>query len=443
MLRNLKRIVKKQIFLLFTLVLSLFLLFFLRENFYRTLTLELSIWFWYFLGKKAKNFTYASFLLLWFVLPFNISMQVFIGNVNPYVNGIFTNYLVPVITILDLFGIILLLSSILEKKFSFQPFSWDIGLLVIFGIFQLVLGSEIISIIGIARISLYLLCFRVAINNTNIKGDQKYLWATKGLVLIQTGIASLQFLRGSSLGITFLGESIFSAGMKGSNFIDLAGNLYMRGYGTFPHPNILAGWLLLTLVVLWKEKKGFFFLIVSSLGILLTFSRLGIFLLGMFWIFVIIDYFKEKKKFDIFSFFLILPERILNLFRGEDSAVVDRINLLVEAWEVFKNNWVLGTGYNTFVKEMGKNMPRTANGVWLNQPVHNVFLLSLCELGILGTVLIGILYWRTFFKRKIRVRNIKNVFIVICLISIGIVDHYLFSFPQGLIIGMMMLFLIY
>jgi len=440
-LKNFKKIVKKQNFLLITILISLSLLFFIKENLLRTLSFEILIWFWYFLGKKTKDFTYTSFLLLWIVLPFNISMQMYIGEVNPYINGIFTNYLVPTVSILDFFGVGLLISAIIEKKIVPETltFSWDVGFLVILGILQLIFGSDIVSFIGIVRISLYLLSFRVIIGNIKLKGDRKFLRVTEGLILIQGGIALLQFLRGTSIGLTFLGESIFSAGMKGSNFVDLAGNLYMRGYGTFPHPNILAGWLLLTLLILWKEKKGFFFLIVSSIGVLLTFSRLGVFLLVIFWIFVLMEYLREKKGFRMFSVVGILPERISNLFKGKDSAVIDRINLLKESLVVFKNNWLLGSGYNSFVREMGENMPKTANGVWLNQPVHNIFVLSLCELGILGTILLGVSYWRTFFRRKVNIKSLRNIFIIISLISIGMIDHYLFSLPQGLFIGMMML----
>ena len=439
-MKNFIKNIKKHIFLLITLGVSLSLLFFIKENILKGLVLEFCIWFWYFLGKKTKNYTYSSFLLLFLILPFNISIQFLKENVNPYVNGVFTNYLVPTLSILDVFAGIFLISSILERKFTKKHLSWDVLLLILFPLIQLALGIDVVAIVGVWRMVLYLLSFRVLIDNIELKGDKKFLILTKILIVVQVGISLLQFLGGSSLGLAFLGESIFSAGMKGSNFVDLAGNLYIRGYGTFPHPNILAGWFLLTLIILWKERKGFLFLILSSIGILLTFSRLGIFLLTIFWIFVLIKYLKESKRFNMFSIVGILPERVLNLFNGGDRAVMDRVNLLKESFVVFKNNWLMGSGYNTFVREMGESMPKTANGVWLNQPVHNVLMLSLCELGVLGTVLVGISYWKTFSKKRINLRSLENIFIIICLISIGMVDHYLFSLPQGIAISMFLLY---
>lgn len=369
-------------------------------------------------------------------------MQVCLNSIDPYVNGIFTNYLVPTISILDLFACLFLMSSVCEKKIQKEDLSWELILLVLFSLLQFLLKDSIVSLLGIFRIVSYLLVFKVAIREIKMKGDMKVLRILETLIVIQTGIAILQFTKGSSLGLSFLGESVFSSGMKGSNFIDISGNLYIRGYGTFPHPNILAGWLLMSMTVLWKYKRGFIFLIISSIGIVLTFSRIAIFLMIVFWVMYIFEYFKNKHKFKLFSFCGLVGERIFNLFNGGDGAVSDRINLFKESLTVFKNNWLSGTGYNCFVREMGENMPRTANGVLLNQPVHNIFMLSLCELGIPGTILLGISYWKTFFKKKIDFKKFENIFILLCLIVIGMIDHYLFSLPQGLIIGMIFLFLL-
>lgn len=441
-MEKIKSFLKKNIFLLVAILVSLSLFIFIKENIFRVIVLEVLIWLWYSLGKRFKNFVYASFLLLLIILPFNISIQICLNGIDPYVNGIFTNYLVPTISILDLFVCLFLISSVCEKKIQKKDLSWELILLVLFSLLQFLLKDSMVSLLGIFRIVSYLLVFKMAIREIKIKGDMKVLRILETLIVIQTGIAILQFTKGSSLGLSFLGESVFSSGMKGSNFIDISGNLYIRGYGTFPHPNILAGWLLMNIAVLWKYRRGFIFLVISSMGIVLTFSRIAIFLMIVFWVMYIFEYFKNKYKFKLFSFYGLVGERIFNLFNGGDDAVSDRINLFRESLTVFKNNWITGTGYNCFVREMGENMPRTANGVLLNQPVHNIFMLSLCELGIPGTILLGISYWKTFFKKRIDFKRFENIFISLCLVVVGIVDHYLFSLPQGLIIGMTFLFLL-
>ncbi len=440
-MKKIKNFVRKNIFLLIALLISASLLFFIKENIYRTFVLETFVWLWFFLGRKYKNFVYTSFLFLLVVLPFNISVQIYSNGVDPYVNGIFTNYLVPTVSILDLFVFLFLISSVFEKKISRKDISWELISLLILSIIHFLLKGSIVSVLGISRIFVYLLTFRVALREIKMEEDVKILRILEILVIIQVGIALLQFTKGSSIGLSFLGESVFSSGMKGSNFIDISGNLYIRGYGTFPHPNILAGWLLMVMAILWRYKKDFVFLIICSVGIVLTFSRLAVFLVLIFWVLYIFKHFIKKNKLKIFSFYGLVNERILNLFKGKDGAVIDRVSLFKESLTVLKNNWFIGTGYNCFVKEMGDNMPRTTDGILLNQPVHNIFMLSLCELGIIGTVLLGIGYWKTFFRRKIDIKKIENIFILICLVSIGMIDHYLFSLPQGLFIGMIFLLL--
>ena len=432
--------IKKNIFLCISFGLSLILLVLLRENTLKAVFLEILVWLWYLVGTKTKNFVYSSILLFLVSLPFNISLQIFFKNTDPYVNGIFTNYLVPTLSVIDIFAVLLVISALLERKIKKKDFSLELILLLLWGIFQYILLKEEVSLLGIFRISLYLFCFRIVLENLKIKGDRKILITTYVLVCIEFTIALLQFLKGGSIGLSFLGESVFSSGMKGSSFLDINGNLYIRGYGTFPHPNILAGWFLMSLVILWNEKRKYLFPVIASLGIVLTFSRIGIFLMACFWILNVFEYLKEKGNLRVFSFIGILRGRILNLFNGGDSALEDRINLFKESFRIFKDNWFTGTGYNYFVKEMEDNLPRTANGVLLNQPVHNVFMLSLCELGIPGTILLFISYWKTFLKKKIDIKDLKNIYIFICLICIGMVDHYLFSLPQGLMIGMIMLY---
>jgi len=433
-----KKFFKENIFLVITIAFSCILLFLLKENLPKVIVLEILIWSWYLLGKRNKDFTSTSLLLILFVLPFNISIQLPFSGIDPYVNGVFTNYLMPVVHILDMAVGIFLISAFLEKKIVKRDLSFPILLILLLSILQLLLGG-VTSFVGILRILIYLLSFKIVIREVNLnKSKQTYL-IVKTLILIQVIIALLQFVKGSSIGLPFLGESIFSAGMKGSNFIDISGNLYIRGYGTFPHPNVLGGWLILILTILWKRKEGLLFMLIASLGILLTFSRVAIFLMVLFWILMLFEYLKEKKKIKMFSFFPLVKERISRLFSSGDMAVEDRLNLLEVSWPILVSNFFLGVGYGNFVKEMGSNMPRTANGAWLNQPVHNVFVLALCELGVLGGIVLGYGYWDVFWKKGFKINTLRKGFVLIALVVIGMVDHYLFSLPQGLVIGMLLL----
>ncbi len=65
---------------------------------------------------------------------------------------------------------------------------------------------------------------------------------------IQSLFAIIQFLLQRSLGFTFLKESVFLASDHGIAKIILAHNGLARAYGFFPHPNVLAGFLGITIL---------------------------------------------------------------------------------------------------------------------------------------------------------------------------------------------------
>lgn len=65
---------------------------------------------------------------------------------------------------------------------------------------------------------------------------------------LQSVVAILQFLLQSSLGMTFLKESVLSPSGQGVSKIVIAHEVYIRSYGFFPHPNVLAGFLAITIL---------------------------------------------------------------------------------------------------------------------------------------------------------------------------------------------------
>jgi hypothetical protein len=61
--------------------------------------------------------------------------------------------------------------------------------------------------------------------------------------VFQSALAILQFSKQSSLGLEILHESTLAVGMRGVAEISSSGLEFIRAYGTFPSPNILAGFL--------------------------------------------------------------------------------------------------------------------------------------------------------------------------------------------------------
>ncbi len=97
----------------------------------------------------------------------------------------------------------------------------------------------------------------------------------------QSIIGFLQFASQSSVGLVILGESMLSPSAPGVAKIVVEGVRFVRAYGTFPHPNVLAAFLLVGIVALayffFKERTQMAHFVVAphkiSLSVLTSTPR--------------------------------------------------------------------------------------------------------------------------------------------------------------------------
>lgn len=415
---------------------------------------------------SSKNILLSSLLYILIILPLNItfqlpaSVQIFSNDIflySPYVEGVYVNYLVPTLSILGLGAILLLLSSSLQngrRKFGeiFKKYGIVLPLFVVFLLLQNVLLKDSLSFLNSARLILYILAFLSLVEFFKAE-KEKYskplLVVSIASVLIQGVIGILQFTNGSSLGLGFLGESQVVSGMQGSSFVTLGGEVFLRSYGTFPHPNLLAGYLLfsillaLTFLNLKKRSVGilpYVLLLFSFITLLFTFSRISILLAVL----VLIVYFGAKVvKGKLFVFSLpLFFERFVNLFSSGDTSWADRVNLAKSSLRVIKENWLSGIGIGNFVKGMEGDVPRSVNNVLLLQPVHNFFLLTFAELGLVG---FGLYMWLLvkICKKNIVKITLLGVLVLVCIFVLVSFDHYAFSLPQGIMLFFFLFLLLF
>jgi hypothetical protein len=95
------------------------------------------------------------------------------------------------------------------------------------------------------------------------------LWIIVGLGLIQAIIGILQFILQRSVGLFWLFESHIAPGIDGVAKIVIGGEKYIRAYGLFPHPNILGGFLLISIILTWACYKIFHPSRLGGIGIIL------------------------------------------------------------------------------------------------------------------------------------------------------------------------------
>ncbi len=263
------------------------------------------------------------------------------------------------------------------------------------------------------------------------------------LILFST-IGIVQFLTGGSLGglFYFLGERTFSATTSGISTVAIFGRQFLKAYSTFPHPNALAGYFLVSAIFMvgFAKKSArkliAVSLVITALALVLTFS-LGaavalVFSLALFFV---------RKNLSTILFFIMLvlsiisPIFIQNLnissgsFGSYSESFFRRAALIESAGKMIGEAPLLGVGLNNFIVKLPQAGSYPSVGWWL-QPVHNIFLLVFSESGLLGLILFSTLI---FFTLRSALKN-QNRTLIICIMAIlitGFFDHYWLTLQQN------------
>jgi len=273
---------------------------------------------------------------------------------------------------------------------------------------------------------------------------EKILAALAISAVLQSGLGVAQFVGQSDLGLQRLGEAVIAPDISGVAKIVVGGEKIVRAYGTLPHPNILAAFLLLGLLALcylWlrNEKSlrlyetiGIFAVL---LGLTLTFSRTawGIAVLGI----LAIAIWKKSWRLLIAvvlcgaAVFSVLQPQILSrlALSADEPAAALRATYNKIGLEIAKNN-LLGVGIGNQVEYSIKNLVYQKFGLdqpWQHQPTHNLYLLMAAEIGLLG---FGAFL---FFILNSGVWNLFRISTILlaALLLFGLTDHFLWTSQTG------------
>ncbi|KKS04474.1 MAG: Lipid A core-O-antigen ligase-like protein enyme, partial [Candidatus Woesebacteria bacterium GW2011_GWE1_41_24] len=208
-------------------------------------------------------------------------------------------------------------------------------------------------------------------------------------------------------------------------------------YSTFPHPNALAGFIGLTAIFLIfnrfisnKVLMTFGYLLISVVFIL-AFSMSAYI---AFFICIILYFVFKLKIFNqkALTLFIVLMSLLSFYLTNFSKSFRERLVLANISGEMISENWVVGAGLNTFIiKETVYG--NLENSVWLLQPVHNIYLLVLTEVGLSGIILLSLVLYR-FLKNCIKSKNIWGVLSIIFILTTGLFDHYWFTIQQNMLL---------
>ena len=286
--------------------------------------------------------------------------------------------------------------------------------------------------VGFVRLEQYFIAgiFGVYLASSSFKGiKQSLFW---GLALAISGesiLAIAQFMHGGTLGFWILGERTFTISTPGIAKFDFYGRQFLRPYATFPHPNVLAGFMIVA-VVLLKTKIA---TLLAGLVILLTVSRTAI-LAGFFTALTLLN---KKWKIMLLAGVIILSPvlytRFVAVFNFDNLSLIRREQLSEAGIKMWLSAPILGVGLNNFIPTAADQI--LAGPSRFLQPVHNIFLLTLAETGLVGLLgllgLLGVPIWRAL-KRNSKLSTLSPILLIWgIIVFLGLFDHYFLTLPQG------------
>jgi O-antigen ligase len=334
-------------------------------------------------------------------------------------------------------------------------------LFLIIGIMQS--ASLLAGVYGLVKLLEYVLLFSYTAKNFRKLNSFYLLSFFIAGIFFESLLTIAQYLNQGAIGgvLYFLGERSFNAQTPGIANASINGQLFLRPYATFPHPNVLAAYLLIfmILIIIYAKQKLFryqgvlvyFVLALGSLALFLTLSRVAIFAWVVFLLFLLFKSFWKKTRMSstkkvssglIKNKMLLVPLIMLAVFmltfppgqrfyqlNFSDQSVTQREELSKDSLLMFEQNPVLGVGLNNFLVDLPAIQKKDRDALYL-QPVHNIFLLVLAESGIVG--LIFFMYFLTKTYQTVE----KNTPIEVpalfwLLLFLGLFDHYLLTLQQG------------
>ncbi len=301
---------------------------------------------------------------------------------------------------------------------------------------------------------------------------------------LQSVIALSQFAKQSSLGLYRLGESHLAPNVLGVAKIVSSGTTYIRGYGTFPHPNLLGAflvagvlmaiYLLLDSISLKSKVAYSIILFLNILGLTVTFSRGAYLALGvglviffgyLFWrktscsagprpALIAGQVPAPREKMDcsssavipmaiviasiVVTGFLFKPF-LLTRATFSDQSTVDRKFYDEIGLKMIETNPIAGVGLGESVLHMEQYANKSLES-WEKQPPHNYFIIAAAELGIPGALILLWIFlfhlWQIIKRLKLET-NVRLITYHLSLIAIlsaflllMLFDHYFYTLEQ-------------
>ncbi len=391
------------------------------------------------------------FALILIFLPINLAKHFFFAFC--YVDGILVDYLIPTVYLTDiliwgLLGIWVFREVRMFRGFrewrgigwcfkSYFVFLFSCFLVFIFGLSALFAQNQPAAVYRWLKLLEYVLFALYVAKNVDLKKDFSTIvkLLSVGVLVVSVLAIAQWFKQGSIFGYWFLGENKYTVSTPGIAILDFTGIRKARPYGTFPHPNVLGGYLAVVLPWIFYagikglkgvKERGFYFLTLvlglTALGV--SFSR-SAWVVGGLGLLGVSGLVFRKKGLSLFSFYSLLPS-------AYSLSFLRRAELNWIALKMFQDHPLLGVGLNNFTVRMSE-YGEVSGWTRFLQPVHNVYLLVAAETGILGlAAFLCLLLFTIYDLRFTKPKSLRYLFFI-SLSQISVLclfDHYFFTLQQ-------------
>lgn len=252
--------------------------------------------------------------------------------------------------------------------------------------------------------------------------------------LFEFVLVVLQFTQKHSLqGLFYLfGERTLSLSIPGIAKASLNGEEILRPYGTFSHPNSLAGFYLVIYLFVLTQKNikpllRYSLLLLTTLLVFISFSKVAIVTLV-----VCTSLFVLRQKISCVLckvsriFVLVIVSLVFLVMQTDPLTVEKRLILIRNSLEIILANPLFGVGLGSYVAAQ-QTIP--VKFLDLMQPVHNIPLLLVSEIGILPLLLI------VYLLKEGIIRFIKTYpYLTFALFITGFFDHYWLTLQQNFLL---------
>lgn len=279
---------------------------------------------------------------------------------------------------------------------------------------------------------------------------------------LQGALAVVQFFTQRVIGSFWLGVDPQLPSELGASVVELADGRWLRAYGTFPHPNILAGFLAIGLLLAgaWYVRRyrspqrvaALCCGLLAGIGLVLTFSRAGV-AAAVFGLLVwLAGELRQRPRVIAAARYAslvalvavataawVLPQAMMRAGgtgRLEVKSSSVRHALLRQGALLAQQHRWIGTGVGLSTLASFRRDPLQPGFAY--QPPHNLLLLVLAELSVDGVLLLALLIVGVA-ALAVASRSGVGLGLVVALVIVGWFDHYLWTLVPGTLLGFLAL----